>query len=518
MNLRIFKIVLLALFLSVFDLTVSAQTNEIDSLMSVVESISKDDGAKLFDPNLALAFAHLAIGDDSIALRFSKNAHNISLQIGDSAKIVKSGRLTAQIYNVLNQLDSSFAMHQSMLPIAKRHAYWDDCAKILNGIGIYYTVMGTYDKALIHFFESLELKEKFGSQNSLGSSFSNIGWVYYKLNDRAVAQDYFQKALKLQEPVNDTVALEILFENIALCYSKEGKFSESRRYLSKLKKICETGCDQLHYEVTLAFHYFYGDSLREAEPHFVNGYRLAKQQRNLRLLLDCGIQLSKICLRSGRIDEALFYINEVEKYRSAPHKKELVDLYQQLAKVYEAKKDYKHVALYQEKYIQLKDSVYGDEKRNNVMRVNAEFLERDNKAKIESQATALDIQSQLIERQKEVRLLIVIISALLFALVLILLVTNRRRKNSNKLLDLQVEEFTLELETSYRRLKASCEQQDAERQKLLLEIRSSMASVKGLCAVASMEISEVNVRNKLSLIEDASEHCFDNVREKRKPL
>ena len=60
--------------------------------------------------------------------------------------------------------------------------------------------------------------------------------------------------------------------------------------------------------------------------------------------------------------------------------KDVMQLYGQLAKIYEKIGTFQRSLIYQSKYIELiKDSVYTEELTKNLMRVEAEFKERESK-------------------------------------------------------------------------------------------------------------------------------------------
>ena len=56
-------------------------------------------------------------------------------------------------------------------------------------------------------------------------------------------------------------------------------------------------------------------------------------------------------------------------------------------------KNFKKVEFYQSKYITLKDSIYNKELTTNLMKIEAEHLEKENKEKIEFQNRILALMS-----------------------------------------------------------------------------------------------------------------------------
>ena len=132
---------------------------------------------------------------------------------------------------------------------------------------------------------------------------------------------------------------------------------------------------------------FYEESFLQAEEEFLESYKLSKSIVDDRIQLENIIWLSEIYIRKNKISVAEKYLKEAEQVilKKSPFNLELIGIYAQFFKLYQQNKNFEKVALYQEKYISMKESVFNEELTKNLMKTEAEYQERENRSRIESQ-------------------------------------------------------------------------------------------------------------------------------------
>ena len=119
------------------------------------------------------------------------------------------------------------------------------------------------------------------------------------------------------------------------------------------------------------------------------------------------------------------------------------------------------------------------------MRIQAEYEERENKAKIASQEQILRLKEEVIDRQRFLNFLVGIVAALFVMLTWIFFKLSRQRKNMNVLLDRKVGERTLALEKSLDDLRRSHDEQEILLRAISSDMKASVATIRGLCALSS---------------------------------
>ena len=122
------------------------------------------------------------------------------------------------------------------------------------------------------------------------------------------------------------------------------------------------------------------------------------------------------------------------------------------------------------------------------MKVEAEYLERENRTRIESQNKILALNEEVMYRQKIGNASFGAIAFLVIIISLILAKNNKHKQLINKHLDERVKERTRELETNRDALQRAWQERDALISKASSDIQSSIATLKGLCSLGAREI------------------------------
>ena len=441
-----------------------------------------------------LAYEYVDNDYDS-GLRYATDAYDAANQFGDSLRIVKTGRIKSLAFRRLGMLDSSLVLSEEILPVARRYALEKEVMSILNGLGLVFTEQAKYDKALRCYFESLEVGEKMDDQFNMSVGTNNIGMVYYKLRDYDNALVYFTRAIQLQKELKSKYEYEIRLTNAALAYAYKNRFSEALNMIDEALSHCAKNCTKnvlMQADFTLGIIAFRNQKFHQAGIKFLESYERAKEINDERFQLDNIIHLVQIHIVSNNLTLAENYLDKAEKLiiRGSSYNREMIEVYRQLFSLYKKSENFEKVAFYQGKYITLKDSIFGEELTTNLMKIEAEHLEKENKAKIESQNKILALNEEVIIRQKYLNVFVGLVTLLLVALAIVLIRSNRQKQKINQLLDKKVRERTQELEFNQNVLQRACEERDVLIDKTAADIRRSLATIKGLCGLGKKNIHD----------------------------
>jgi tetratricopeptide (TPR) repeat protein len=475
----------------------SAQ-GKIDSLLQRLQIKSKKE---LLQTHLELSVEYL---DYNKAKHHAKLAYGLAKEIGDSLNMVEAGRLLAFSFRDLNELDSSIAIYKLVLPIAKRNGLLIEYGRLLNGMGITFTLRAAYDKALECHFESLAVMEKLGIKKRAAMSLFNIGFVYYKIKDYVKSLDYYVRAGKIKRDIQDSFQLDLLYVNTALSHVELANYEAAGRCIDTALYVCKGACSdyikiQAEYARGLIFRKL--NEGRKAEGHFLQSYILAKKTGDSRMQFDNIVLLSEIYCEVGEFSTAEKYLKEAERLvPSIPYNLEVIKLYKSFISLHERTGNRRQIVAYQTKYIQLKDSIYNESYTNSLMRVQAEYMERENKNRIASQQQMLDLKDEIIVRQNSLIILAGMVSILLIFIAYVLCKSNMQRKRANQSLDQKVAERTKELESSYNQMRKKLEEEDMIIEKTIADIRSVVATMKGLRSLSLKENMGVEDQKRVSLL------------------
>src|SRR5688572_7449745 len=206
----------------------------------------------------------------------------------------------------------------------------------------------------------------------------------------------------------------------------------------------------------------------EAEINFKKSYSLNKKLKDAVLVLKNLGYLVRIYSHNGDKINAEKCSNEIFQLISqgTPYNDQVIQAYSAIISIFENSNDFQKLSFYQKKYISLKDSIFNQQLTTNLMRIEAEHLEKENTAKIKSQNQILALNRQVILRQQYLNIVIAIVAILLAILAFILVRSIRQKQRLNQFLDKRVKERTYELELNRDILQRSVDERDRLTQRL----------------------------------------------------
>ena len=504
------KTIFILTFLSLYFCLAKGQ--KIDSLKSLLNVKSGLDRCDILY-QLAYEYADF---DNQYGLKYATDALNAAKENGDSLRIVKAGRIKSLVLRRLGKMDSALILSIEILPIAKRNNFLDELNQLLTGLANVYTLKAFYDKALVCYFQALELRQMKGDKSEISITTDNIGLVYYKLEDYDKALSYYKKSLQLKNETKYKYDLDLLLINISLCYGYKNNFIEAKKFIDQAFAVCGKNCSkylQLQARFSLGIISLGSKDFVEAETQFLKSYALAKMLNNERLQFDNIVYLSQIYIQRNELVLAEKYLSNAEKLIASgtPYNLELIKVYNGLFKLYAKSGNFEKVARYQQKYIQLKDSIFSKELTRNLMKVEVEYLERENKAKIEAQNKIMALDEEIIVRQRFLNLFIGIVAILLILLAVVLVRSNRRKRMINLLLEQKVKERTTELEINSSVLQRSLEERNLQLQKISTDIKNSLATIKGLCFLGLKDSDAPDAAQYIHKIDVTSDQLLNTL-------
>jgi len=435
---------------------------------------------------------------------------------GDSLLYVKAGRISALALARNNQGDSSIDLSLEILPVARRNMYDSELKYILNRLGMGYLHKGKYDSSLIYHFESLSLREKYCEENEISVTLNNIGLVYYTLKNYDKALSFYRRSEEIKKRTNSKEALDLMLLNISLCYAYKDQFGVASEYVNRAYELCGKNCSDgflMLANFNLALISKGLNQLDDAERQFSKSFLLSKELGNVRFQLENLVYLLEIARMTNSLEsrerllaEADALLDEDVSYRLVSMK-----LCHELFDAYGALHNSQKMSYYQSKYIQLKDSTFNEENTRNLMKVEADYMEQENKAKLEAQEKILVISKDTINRQRVLNVVIGLVAVLSVVLVFVLVQNVKNKKHANVLLEQKVKERTMELEVNHNELLKSMEERNQQIKRISAEVKSSMATIRGLCKLSLQDVSVVNAGQYIDKIERASDHLQSGI-------
>jgi tetratricopeptide (TPR) repeat protein len=484
----------------------TASSQKIDSLKLIID---KSSGSDKVDAIITLV-REIALHDDQEALAWALKAKDIAFTIGDTSRMVISSRMAGTLFNRLSMSKEAEKILSEILPIAERNKLRIDYKKILTNLAIVYLYQAKYDKALALNFKVLALHEADKDEDGASAVLGNIGVIYYKLMDHKKGLSYFIKSLEKKVKINDFYDFDIMLSNASLALAFTNEYQKAKIYADSALKVCggEKCRDSRLIEINFSLGVIYLglNEPHKAERHFIKSYEIATKLGNDRFQFDNIVYLAKIAIDQNELSKAIRYLQEAETLieNGEPFNLELIKIYKLLAKVYNQQGNFERAMFYQQKYIQLRDGTYNDQLTTNLMRIEAEYLERENLSQISMQNEMIALKEEAISRQKALSIAMVILAIGLVILAVILAMIYRSKKTHNIELDKKVKERTSALQQSHEELMRLTRERDMLIVRTAEDINSSLATIKGLCSVGFQDVTNIKAKEYMMEMQETS--------------
>ncbi len=202
-------------------------------------------------------------------------------------------------------------------------------------IGMVYADQKNFGRALENFQYANQLFETLGRKDRIGTTFDKIGTVYLEMGDLEKAFDYLHRALEIHQESNFQFGIMEACNRLGLLYRERKEFSIAMEYLRRSSTIAHSNQDNEH---------------------------IVKNNENM----------AGVFIQQGRMDSAQHYLDEAYPIAVAgQYHKWLRDILKDYRDVYVSEKDYQKAFVYSERYENLKDSIFSEEKRSQI--ANLEF-------------------------------------------------------------------------------------------------------------------------------------------------
>jgi tetratricopeptide (TPR) repeat protein len=498
-------------------------TTKIDSLESLLSSSTGVEKFQVF----AGLFNETKQTNFDAALSYARQANSVAVTMGDSVLIVEGGRMMAYTLDDLGRNQEAINILHKVIQIAERNQFEFSVLKqkiknLYNNAAILYMNQGQYDSSLSFHFKSLELRELEADKKSIANSKNNIGLVYFKLEDYNNALIYYSQALELKKELGDATNQDRILINMGLSYNEKGDIPNAIECFDEVLSLCKDYCPdetlmELYYGLGRAN--YLNDSKIESYKFYLKSLKIARIKDIKSYVVHNLIGLSIIERSNKNYPQSLAYLKEANDL--VPQTGNIIArlvVYRELFKIYKLRDNCQMNALFLEKYINLRDSIYNGELLKNITKIQNDYQQQINLQIIKEKEKSLVLQNEIIERQHLQTILIAIISGL-FLFIIILLYSNYRKKvKFEVILEARVKSRTAELEIS----RFTLEQQNYEQltiiQKTVMENKSLLATLHGSFNLATRELKDpiavnyfLSIRKMVGQLEESFKTLHHNL-------
>ncbi len=379
-----------------------------EKCLELAQSIKWKEGIFLCYDCIGINYEY-GLNDPNSSGEYFRKAYQLSKELKDTFYMSTQLNNIAGNYLALADFPNALEYYFKSLAISEKLKDTAGLAFVIGNIGIVYNRLGQPKNALKYFRESLEYYNYRGDKPNAARTLNNIGNVYLALGEIDKALDYNKRALKAHRELESILMVANDLASIGYTYLFMKNYSESEKYFSESYRISKelNNINMMGYNLKNLGALHYGlteDSILKSDNNTIPP-RLKNKQKNL--------------------NKSIEYFTEAEalsKQMSDLHS--LQQIYKNLHLAYESKGITDSALKYYKEYTIVKDSIFSDDKREQIAAIEKAREEDVNRITIEKQ------QVELEAKESENQFIIIIaLGTVLFIVTLLLVFYFQRRKS-----------------------------------------------------------------------------------------
>lgn len=320
-------------------------------------------------------------------------------------------------------------------------------------IGEVYRKVGDFEKALRYALKSQQLAEWLGEKKTLANNYNNIAIIYKRLGDLEKSKDFYWKAVRLNKALERPYNLGSNYNNIGLLFTEKMQYDSALICFQAALKLI----DSLYGRATIFNNIgdlFYKVNTYDSAAHYHSMALAIQEKKGFKEQMSFSmINLAGAIKELGRYDESIqlaqeaYKINELEENYDLLSAAALV-----LSSAYEKAGDLKNSLLFSRKHKQYHDSVYNENKRNEILNLQLKFNTAEKEKENELLKKKNELNEAKIKLQYMIGIVLVIISLLSFWVLRLSMKRNKARQElaDQKLETEQIQKKFLKKELNFK--------------------------------------------------------------------
>lgn len=392
-----------------------------DSLLSIWNDSREKDSIRM-DAIRHLAWHGYLFSQPDSTFYFAQLHFDFAKERDDSLQMAVALNVQATALNFKGDFDKAIEYYKRSLAINEAQKDERGIGALSNNIAHVYRKQGNYQKATEYYFRSLQIREQAQDIPGMATSLGSLGLLFMNQNQYDEAIEYFNRCLSLFEELGDKLAAAGTLNNLGLIYAEQGDLEKAldtytqslkiREEMNSKRDIAESLMNigninrELgeyekaidYYEQSLSIHLASKDRNGEALGLYNIGLAYAKQERFIKAI-DFGEKALSIATEVGNIKikkDAFKLLYESNKYLN--RSRQALDTY--------------------EMYILLRDSIYKEENREELIRQQYKYDYEKEKALLVAEQAKKDAiaEKKLLEKQQKQNIMII-----LFVVIIIII-------------------------------------------------------------------------------------------------
>jgi two-component system, sensor histidine kinase and response regulator len=254
-------------------------------------------------------------------------------------------------------------------------------------IGYLYYDDHNYDKALENFLAAVQILEKSTNSRKLSHAYLGLGNVFTRIKNFEKARSYFIMAESIITKNNDVVREEFLYSGLGNYYYELQMFDSAAYVMKKSLRLAQERKDfwsEMGMSMNMGLMYKKIGKMDSSLVYVKKAEAIAKREN---IMGDVGDviynNLASVYSESGQFATAKPYFDSSIAYSKQFHNlRSEMENYLNLADMYGRMKDYEKQSRYLQMHYTLKDSVFTQDKNNQITQMEADYVVNKKSAEV----------------------------------------------------------------------------------------------------------------------------------------
>lgn len=415
----------------------TSNANQVDSLISVIETTESDSLKAVTYYDLGVEF----INSDSCMYYLSKGI-DISISSNLHFPLANLYFLVGVKKHRTNDLDSAIDYYsKAELSYKKSYNIWDEklvdsrLANTYYSFALTYLFKGEYQKVMQYARSSLDIRLKYDDQANVISCYNLLGNVLVVQDEFEKAEVYFSDGLETAMSINDSVQIINFYNNLATIYTNTKEYEKALDYFQTALRLKKNAPKEeliemkMNIGITLKYLRRYDEArkfLTEGVAEFENTNDVRGKIIAFNLLAELYIETREWQKVLGLSNRSLKLLEEL------PMSDQMKFVNYNLSMAYEGLGHTKNALKYYKEYTTLKDSLFNEEKSAQINKLEAQF-EFEKKEKEIGQLTEENLLKEIqIAKDRNLRFSLLSVFVFVIMIAMILFINYKRKQERSR--------------------------------------------------------------------------------------
>ncbi|MFL5766068.1 MAG: tetratricopeptide repeat protein [Bacteroidia bacterium] len=348
-------------------------------------------------------------------------------------------------YSIQGEFEKALDFSKKALHIAEQAKDTLGLGESYNCIGNSYLRMGKYDRALENLMFSIKNYDAVHFQKGLANCKVSVGVIYFYQKDFDKAVAYYSESITIFKSLGNKKGMSSALNNVGEIYRQQKKYPMALECFEQSKEICEETKNKKGIAASLGnlgnVYYDLRDYNRALE-YYLKSIEIKKEIGNKQgLALTLNNVGSIFIIKNDFAKANLYSTQSLELARSISSQEDIKQAYKNLAEINYKQGNYKASYDFDELYHNMKDSLFSAQSNEEVHDMQVKYDTETKELQIASLEKEKILGNSLLEQEKKTKYFLSGFALLLVIFGFFLYQSNRNKKKINKLLEYKNEEI-----------------------------------------------------------------------------